>query len=144
MAEFATTAADDLELLRSSAVMAGVIASGYFRKDVKNWTKDHGSPVSEADIVVETATPTYSVTGTLILIATPLFSSCLRTVTVFTGSRGPLSLAGPNFGGCISAVGRSPKRTTTDVPSIPMLRTIFCLTVNFRELVFGALFMGPI
>jgi myo-inositol-1(or 4)-monophosphatase len=48
-----TTPAEDLELLRASAVTAGIIAAGYFRKDVKNWTKDHGSPVSEADIALD-------------------------------------------------------------------------------------------
>ena len=49
----ATTYADDLELLRSSAVAAGIIASGYFRRDVKSWTKENASPVSEADILVD-------------------------------------------------------------------------------------------
>lgn len=44
---------DDLQLLRSSAVAAGIIACGYFRKDVKSWTKENASPVSEADIVVD-------------------------------------------------------------------------------------------
>ncbi len=61
------TAAEDCELLRSSAVTAGIIASGYFRRDVKNWTKDNASPVSEADIVLDqflhaaltTARPSY-------------------------------------------------------------------------------------
>ena len=48
-----TTAAEDLQLLRSSAVTAGIIATGYFRRDVKNWTKEFGSPVSEADIVLD-------------------------------------------------------------------------------------------
>jgi myo-inositol-1(or 4)-monophosphatase len=48
-----TTAAEDLQLLRSAAVTAGIIASGYFRKEVKNWTKEFNSPVSEADIVVD-------------------------------------------------------------------------------------------
>ena len=67
MADAVPTAAEDLELLRSSAVTAGIIAAGYFRKDVKNWTKGFDSPVSEADIVVdrylraalETARPGY-------------------------------------------------------------------------------------
>jgi myo-inositol-1(or 4)-monophosphatase len=67
MADAVPTAAEDLELLRSSAVTAGIIASGYFRKEVKTWTKEFGSPVSEADIVVdkylraalETARPDY-------------------------------------------------------------------------------------
>lgn len=50
---FPTTAAEDLQLLRSTAVTAGIIAAGYFRRDVKNWTKEFGSPVSEADIVLD-------------------------------------------------------------------------------------------
>jgi myo-inositol-1(or 4)-monophosphatase len=54
MADAFPTAAEDLELLRSCAVTAGIIASGYFRKDVKTWTKGVDSPVSEADIVVDT------------------------------------------------------------------------------------------
>lgn len=49
----ATTYSDDLELLRSSAVAAGIIASSYFRRDVKSWTKENSSPVSEADILVD-------------------------------------------------------------------------------------------
>ena len=49
----ATTHADDLELLRSSAVAAGIIASGFFRRDVKSWNKENASPVSEADILVD-------------------------------------------------------------------------------------------
>ena len=48
-----TTYEDDLELLRSSAVAAGIIASGFFRRDVKSWHKDNASPVSEADILVD-------------------------------------------------------------------------------------------
>jgi len=44
---------DDLQLLRSAAVAAGIIACGYFRQDVKSWTKGNASPVSEADIVVD-------------------------------------------------------------------------------------------
>lgn len=49
----ATTAAEDRELLRSAAVSAGIIASGYFRTDLKTWTKEGASPVSEADIVLD-------------------------------------------------------------------------------------------
>lgn len=49
----ATEFIDDRELLRSAAVAAGIIATGYFRRDVKNWTKDGASPVSEADIVLD-------------------------------------------------------------------------------------------
>ena len=49
----ATTYNDYLELLRSSAVAAGIIASGFFRRDVKSWHKENSSPVSEADILVD-------------------------------------------------------------------------------------------
>lgn len=44
---------DDLDLLRSSAVSAGIIASGYFRRNIKSWTKENASPVSEADMIVD-------------------------------------------------------------------------------------------
>ncbi len=62
-----TTPQEDLQLLRSAAVTAGIIGSGYFRKELKTWTKEFGSPVSEADIVLDkflhsaltTARPTY-------------------------------------------------------------------------------------
>ncbi|HEV7718364.1 MAG TPA: 3'(2'),5'-bisphosphate nucleotidase CysQ [Arsenicitalea sp.] len=50
---FSNSAAQDLELLRSAAVTAGIIAAGYFRRDVKTWTKEFGSPVTEADILVD-------------------------------------------------------------------------------------------
>ena len=53
MPAFAPPYDDDLELLRSTAVAAGIIASSYFRRDIKTWTKDNASPVSEADIVVD-------------------------------------------------------------------------------------------
>jgi len=49
----ATTAAEDRELLRSAAVSAGIIAAGYFRTDLKTWTKEGTSPVSEADIKLD-------------------------------------------------------------------------------------------
>jgi myo-inositol-1(or 4)-monophosphatase len=45
--------ATDLELLRTAAVTAGIIASSYFRRDLKTWTKENASPVSEADIVLD-------------------------------------------------------------------------------------------
>lgn len=48
-----STAEEDLQLLRSTAVTAGIIAAGYFRRDMKHWTKEHNSPVSEADIVLD-------------------------------------------------------------------------------------------
>jgi myo-inositol-1(or 4)-monophosphatase len=48
-----TTYAEDLELLRASAVAAGIIASGFFRREVKSWNKENSSPVSEADILVD-------------------------------------------------------------------------------------------
>ncbi|MEQ1901024.1 MAG: 3'(2'),5'-bisphosphate nucleotidase CysQ [Devosia sp.] len=44
---------DDLSLLRTAAVTAGIIASSYFRRDLKTWTKENMSPVSEADIVLD-------------------------------------------------------------------------------------------
>ena len=50
---FETTAADDLELLRSAAVAAGMIAASFFRRDLKTWTKENASPVTEADITVD-------------------------------------------------------------------------------------------
>lgn len=53
MPAFAPPYAEDLELLRSSAVAAGIIASGFFRQPVKSWSKDNDSPVSEADILVD-------------------------------------------------------------------------------------------
>ncbi len=43
----------DLELLRSSAVMAGIVALSYFRRQIKSWTKDNASPVTEADFKVD-------------------------------------------------------------------------------------------
>lgn len=49
----ATTYSDDLELLRTSAVAAGIIATSFFRRPVKSWEKDNASPVSEADILVD-------------------------------------------------------------------------------------------
>lgn len=48
-----TTYEDDLDLLRSTAVAAGIIAAGYFRRSVKSWTKENASPVSEADMQVD-------------------------------------------------------------------------------------------
>jgi len=48
-----TTAVEDRELLRTAAVTAGILAAGYFRRDLKTWTKDGSSPVSEADIVLD-------------------------------------------------------------------------------------------
>lgn len=53
MPAFAPEYDDDLELLRATAVAAGIIASGYFRRDIKSWQKENASPVSEADIVVD-------------------------------------------------------------------------------------------
>ena len=48
-----STYAEDLELLRACAVAAGIIASGFFRREVKSWSKENASPVSEADILVD-------------------------------------------------------------------------------------------
>jgi len=53
MAETPTSYETDLELLRTAAVTAGIIASSYFRRDLKTWTKENASPVSEADIVLD-------------------------------------------------------------------------------------------
>src|SRR3569832_765977 len=53
MADTPTTYSDDLELLRTAAVTAGIIASSYFRRDLKTWTKGNSSPVSEADLVLD-------------------------------------------------------------------------------------------
>lgn len=53
MAETTTTYAADLELLRTAAVTAGIIASSYFRRDLKTWTKENASPVTEADIMID-------------------------------------------------------------------------------------------
>lgn len=46
-------APDDLGLLKSAAVHAGIIALGFFRTDLKTWTKNASSPVSEADIALD-------------------------------------------------------------------------------------------
>ncbi|MEX0860454.1 MAG: inositol monophosphatase family protein, partial [Cucumibacter sp.] len=43
----------DVELLKSAAAAAGIIAEGYFRKAPKSWDKPNASPVSEADIAVD-------------------------------------------------------------------------------------------
>jgi myo-inositol-1(or 4)-monophosphatase len=47
------TAADDLDLLKTAGAAGAVLALAYFRRDQKIWTKDGGSPVSEADIAVD-------------------------------------------------------------------------------------------
>lgn len=44
---------DDLKLLKSAAVHAGIIALGFFRTELRTWTKNVTSPVSEADIAVD-------------------------------------------------------------------------------------------
>ncbi|HUV31985.1 MAG TPA: inositol monophosphatase [Devosiaceae bacterium] len=43
----------DVELVKSATVAAGIIATGYFRTDLKTWKKSNASPVSEADIEVD-------------------------------------------------------------------------------------------
>ncbi|MBN9305322.1 MAG: hypothetical protein BGO82_02425 [Devosia sp. 67-54] len=53
MADTPTSHDSDLELLRTAAVTAGIIAASYFRRDLKTWTKENSSPVSEADIVLD-------------------------------------------------------------------------------------------
>ncbi|MCF6303125.1 MAG: 3'(2'),5'-bisphosphate nucleotidase CysQ [Devosiaceae bacterium] len=44
---------EDIELLRSAAVAAGIMAMGYFRKKLKTWSKENSSPVTEADYLVD-------------------------------------------------------------------------------------------
>ena len=53
MAELLHSYESDTELLRTAAVTAGIIAASYFRRDLKTWTKENASPVSEADIVLD-------------------------------------------------------------------------------------------
>jgi myo-inositol-1(or 4)-monophosphatase len=53
MADPLPSYADDLELLRTAAVTAGIIALSYFRRDLETWTKENASPVSEADVVLD-------------------------------------------------------------------------------------------
>jgi myo-inositol-1(or 4)-monophosphatase len=43
----------DIELLKTAAVAAGIIAIGFFRRDPRQWEKANNSPVSEADIEVD-------------------------------------------------------------------------------------------
>jgi myo-inositol-1(or 4)-monophosphatase len=43
----------DVDLIKSATVAAGIIATGYFRTDLKTWKKANASPVSEADIEVD-------------------------------------------------------------------------------------------
>jgi len=45
---------DDLDLLKSAGAEAARIALTYFRREPQVWLKDGGSPVSEADIAVDT------------------------------------------------------------------------------------------
>lgn len=54
MTDTPTSYAADLDLLRTAAVTAGIIAASYFRRDLKTWTKENSSPVSEADIMLDT------------------------------------------------------------------------------------------
>lgn len=44
---------DDMELLRTAAVAAGIMGMGYFRTDLKTWSKENASPVSEADCQID-------------------------------------------------------------------------------------------
>ncbi len=53
MPETPTSPEEDLQLLRACAVTAGIIASGFFRREMKTWSKDGGSPVSEADVLID-------------------------------------------------------------------------------------------
>lgn len=54
VAQTSQGALHDLELLKSVAVHAGIIGLGFFRTDLKTWTKNVSSPVSEADIAIDT------------------------------------------------------------------------------------------
>ncbi len=45
--------AADLTLLESAVREAGVIARGFYGGDYKRWSKDQGSPVTEADLAVD-------------------------------------------------------------------------------------------
>ena len=44
---------DDLELLQSSVREAGAIAKKYFGQSYKRWSKEGGSPVTEADLAID-------------------------------------------------------------------------------------------
>ena len=44
---------DDLAMIKTAVVAAGVMAMGYFRRSVKTWKKENASPVTEADMVVD-------------------------------------------------------------------------------------------
>ncbi|WP_321335586.1 3'(2'),5'-bisphosphate nucleotidase CysQ [Breoghania sp.] len=46
--------ADDLKLIAEAAQEAGRIAMGYFRRDPKVWNKENNSPVTEADMALDT------------------------------------------------------------------------------------------
>lgn len=43
----------DLELMRSAAVSAGILALGYFKRDLNSWNKSNATPVTEADLAVD-------------------------------------------------------------------------------------------
>jgi myo-inositol-1(or 4)-monophosphatase len=45
----------DADLLRDAVRKAGVLARSFFQQSVKGWTKSDGSPVTEADLAVDTA-----------------------------------------------------------------------------------------
>jgi len=44
---------DDLELVKTAAMEAGVIAMRFFQRDPRVWWKEGNSPVSEADVAVD-------------------------------------------------------------------------------------------
>jgi myo-inositol-1(or 4)-monophosphatase len=44
----------DLDLLKSAALEAGALALSFFRQNPNAWSKDGGSPVTEADMAVDT------------------------------------------------------------------------------------------
>ena len=44
---------DDLCMIKTAVVAAGVMAMGFFRRDIRTWSKENASPVTEADLVVD-------------------------------------------------------------------------------------------
>lgn len=53
MSRTASDLGSDTALLEDAARKAGAIALGYFKTDVKRWTKGDDSPVTEADLAVD-------------------------------------------------------------------------------------------
>jgi myo-inositol-1(or 4)-monophosphatase len=49
-----TELAEHLRLMHDTVAEAGALAMTYFRGELRTWSKEHGDPVSEADIAVDT------------------------------------------------------------------------------------------